>query len=429
MKNTLLATTALVAMTGAAAAELTITATGRVGFKMTEGTAAVAKKTTYHKTTTSVVANQNLLNGAAATLTAHAQHIYNITKGAITIVAAGTTATSVDVAKVDLMIAEAEARLVGGSSSLTMDNVNFIAGGTEAVRAQVRTDIATMKAIRARLVTVTAATAKVADKTEAANRFRINFKGTGETDGGISYGISGRAEQSDTSLSGSQYVSGAFGKIKMGDIGGADNDATGHLAGVGLTGLGFNNEYTYQASDHNFGYEYSAAGVTIGYSQDTSISTGSNSALGLKYSGDMGGATISAGIGQSKMGTSTQSTLAVSASSGGLTLKAVSSTNDNGPAVVAAVGVTRSTSGTTAAVMDTLAVANNDTDQSGVSISYSMDAMTVTGFTKKVSTTGAADMDYSGFGFAYDMGGVHLKAGVVDANDQQLVDFGLSFSF
>ena len=99
-------------------------------------------------------------------------------------------------------------------------------------------------------------------------------------------------------------------------------------------------------------------------------------------------------------------------------------------AVKAATGTTRSASGsTTAAVLDTLAVANNDTDQTGVSISYAMDSMTVTGFTKTVSTLGAADMDYSGFGFAYDLGGVSLKAGVVDANDTQLVDFGLSFSF
>ena len=429
MKHTLLATTALVAMTGAASAELTISATGRVGFLMTEGSAAVGKTSTYLATTTSVVANFNLLNKAAATTTAMAAHIYNVTKTAITIVAAGTTATSTDVAKVDVAIAEVTARLRGGSDSTTIDNSTLLTSGTTAVMAQATTDLATLKAIRARLVTETAAVAKVEDTTAAANRFRINFKGTGETDGGISYGISGRAEQSDTSLTGSQYVSGVFGKIKMGDLGGADNDATGHLAGVGLTGLGFNEEFAYQAVGHNFGYEYSAGGVTIGYSQDTSLTTGSNSALGLKYSGDMGGATISAGIGQSKVGTSTQSTFAVSASSGGLTLKAVSSTNDNGPDVAHAVGVTRSASGTTAAVLDTVAVSNPDTDQSGISISYAMDAMTVTGFTKKVSTTGVADKDYSGFGFAYDMGGVVLKAGVVDANDQQLVDFGLSFSF
>jgi outer membrane protein OmpU len=415
-------------MTGAAAAELTISATGRVGFKMTEGTAAVAAKTTYGVITQSVHDNADIFGKAATTVTLNTKDEYNLTKSAVLIGNVGTTAAATDVEKIDLLLFEARARLAGGTNQLAIAVGDVVVFDADE-RAQIATDIATMEAIRARLVTETAAVAAVADTTTAANRFRISFKGTGETDSGISYGISGRAEQSDTSLAGSQYVSGAFGKLKMGDLGGADNDATGHLAGVGLTGLGFNNEFSYQAVNHNVGYEYSAAGITLGYSQNTAITTGSNSALGLKYSGDMGGATISAGIGQSKVGTATQNTFAVSASSGGLTLKAVSTTNDNGPAVKAAAGVTRSAQGTTAAVLDTLAVANNDTDQAGISISYSMDAMTVTGFTKKVSTTGVADMDYSGFGFAYDMGGVSLKAGVVDANDQQLVDFGLSFSF
>ena len=36
MKNTLLATTALVAMTGAAAAEITVSGTGRIGVRSTK---------------------------------------------------------------------------------------------------------------------------------------------------------------------------------------------------------------------------------------------------------------------------------------------------------------------------------------------------------------------------------------------------------
>jgi hypothetical protein len=169
--------------------------------------------------------------------------------------------------------------------------------------------------------------------------------------------------------------------------------------------------------------------LTFGYSQNTAVKTGSNSAMGLKYSGDMGGATVSIGVGQSKVSTSTQTSMSVSASSGGLTLKAITSTNDNGPDVTGTDGTTRSGDGTTAYVNGIVAATTPDTDQTAVSISYTMDAMSVTAFTKTVSTVGSADMDYSGFGFAYDLGGVSLKAGVVDANDTQLVDFGLSFSF
>ena len=70
-----------------------------------------------------------------------------------------------------------------------------------------------------------------------------------------------------------------------------------------------------------------------------------------------------------------------------------------------------------------------DTDHTGVSISYAMDAMSVTAYTKTVSTTGAADMDYSGIGIKYDMGGATLKAGMVDDNNITSMDLGVSFSF
>jgi outer membrane protein OmpU len=268
---------------------------------------------------------------------------------------------------------------------------------------------------------------------------RVTFTGSGETDGGISYGATVRADNSGVGASsggmaGSQYVSGAFGKVTMGDLGGADKDATGNIAGVGLTGLSDYNEVTYQAAaGHNLGYSYSTSGMTFGYSQDTKVTTGSNSAMGVSYSGDMGGATISFGVGQSKVGDSTQTTMSVSASSGGLTLKAISSSNDNGPAD--AEVTERKQTGALAAGNDVgyraavAAKTNADTDTTGVSVSYSMDAMAVSAFTKTVATSGSADMDYSGFGFSYDMGGVKLSAGVVDANDTQLVDFGLSFSF
>jgi hypothetical protein len=272
-----------------------------------------------------------------------------------------------------------------------------------------------------------AAAAKAADTTSAVNRVRISFAASGETDSGIAFGLSARADQSNTTTGGSQYISGAFGKIKMGDLGGADKDAVGHIAGgVGVSGMGSANEILYQAAGHNLGYEFSAGGITFGYSQDTAIQTGSNSAMGIKWSGDMGGTGVTVGLGQSKMGTATQSTMSVAVSMGGLSIKGISSTNDNGPAVtvgaVASTAVgTRFTAGST--------TANNDTDHTGVSVNYAMDAVSVTAYTKKVATTGAADEDYTGIGFTYDMGGATLKAGMVDNNNISSMDIGVSFSF
>jgi hypothetical protein len=121
--------------------------------------------------------------------------------------------------------------------------------------------------------------------------------------------------------------------------------------------------------------------------------------------------------------------MSASVSMGGLSLKIVSHTNDNGPAVVAS-GTSSSTASGTAHVAATTAAADNfDTDQTGLSLSYTMDNMTVTGYTRTVATTGAADKDYSGVGFAYNLGGASVKAGFVDADNISVMDFGVTFSF
>jgi outer membrane protein OmpU len=300
-----------------------------------------------------------------------------------------------------------------------------------AAAAVTQADVDNMTEINdaARGLAAGTATAKGADVTSAVNRFRISFKGSGETDSGIAYGISGRADQQNGSLGGTQYISGAFGKITMGDLGGADKDAAGHIAGgVGVSGMGSSNEIAYQATNHNLGYQFSTNGLTVGYSQDTSIQTGSNSAVGIKWAGDLGGTGVTVGLGQSKVGTSTQSTMSVAVSMSGLTIKGIQSTNDNGPAAANVTGVTGAIGTRRVVAVDNTA-SNPDTDYTGFSISYAMDAMSVTAYTKTISTLGAADQDFSGIGFTYDMGGATLKAGMVDDNNITSMDLGISFSF
>jgi outer membrane protein OmpU len=407
MKHTLLATTALVALTGAAAAEISITATGRIGLKTTEGKAAVAGNMTEYA------------DGVAST-------------------SAGTAGTASTAADITTRTNAVLAATIAYNAAYTGNVAAFAAGGdyTNAASKFTAVDTAynTLQDAINELAAATG-TAAVADDTSAVNRMRFTLKGSGETDGGISYGVSGRFEQSNTSTAGSQFVSGAFGKISMGDLDGADEVATGDgVASVGLTALGSHNALAYQSEAHNLGYQFSTSGMTFSYSQNTAVQNGSNSAMGLKYTGDMGGASITFGVGQSKVGTASQSTMSASVSSGGLTIKAISSSNDNGPATGAVAAAAQQVSATTGVVttpysLATVVSSNLDTDQTALSIAYTMDAMSVSAFTKTVSTSGVKDMDYSGLGFAYNLGGVTLKAGVVDNNDQQLVDFGLSFSF
>ena len=410
MKHTLLATTALVAMTGAAAAELTISGSGRIGIKTTEGAAAVTAVTA----NAAAVAADDVLLDAIAAVTTNKDPTTNA------VIAAGTLNTTNVTAGELARLDKIRSIVLRASQS----------GLTTAIKAAAVTDLASIDAMRARIVApIKAGNAKGADVTAGVNRFRISFAGSGETDSGISYGISGRAEQSDSTTAGSQYISGAFGKISMGDLGGADKEATGHIAGgVGLSGLGSSNEVLFQARNHNLGYEFSTSGLTFGYSQNTAVQTGSNSAMGIKWSGDMGGTGLTVGLGQSKVGTSTQQSMSLAVSTGGLTIKAIQSTNDNGPSI-AAVTANRSSVSGTADVFGSAIDNTADTDHTGVSISYSMDAVSVTAYSKTVSTTGSADKDYTGIGFAYDMGGVKLKAGMVDDDNVSAMDFGVSFSF
>ena len=420
MKHTLLATTALIALTGAASAGVTVSRSARIGLMTTEGTAA--KTTAATAAALSQVQNQSLkyledtyatsLNNTAIATTAA------LTAGQITSSVTADVISTIAAIKTAIL---ADTNPVGSSTAVALTN-----------------DLAAAEAFLNAARGAAASTADaVADTTTGVNRVRVSFAMSGSTDdGSIDFGASMRADgavkaaTSGGNAHGSAHISGAFGKIKAGDLGGADKDAAGHISGVGLTNLGTNEEITYQAGGHNLGYEFSTNGLTVGYSQNTAVQTGSNSAMGLKWSGDLGGTAVTVGLGTSKVGTSTQNTVSAAVSMGGLTIKAISSTNDNGP-VVAAV-TARQLSGITAATQYRAFVAEDttaDTDHTGVSISYAMDAMSVTAFSRTEATAGSADKDYSGFGFAYNMGGVTLKAGVVDADNTSLADFGVSFSF
>jgi outer membrane protein OmpU len=419
MKHTLLATTALVAISSAASAEITISGTARVGLVTTEGAAAKDADAVMGATK----GHDALLN----LLDAVGTYKKLDTLGTIAVSGVAIDADIGDIAAVS-------AAEVSNIAALRAAIAREAATGLSvAGRAAAVIDLASVDAIIAATnATTNAEVAKASDTTVGQNRVRISFAGSGTTDGGLTYGFSARADQSNTSNGGSQYISGAFGKISMGDLEGGDEQLVGNLSGVGSSGAGSHQEFAYQSTDHNIGYSVSMAGISFAATTDLvrgadSTKTGSNTAYGVKWSGDMGGATIGVAYGKSKIGTVSEDSMSASVSMGGLSITAVSHTNDNGPATTGTAEVT-GLHGTAykAAVAD---AANADTDTTGLSISYAMDAMSVTAFTRTEATSGAADKDYSGVGFTYNLGGATLKAGFVDANDTSVMDFGVNFSF
>jgi outer membrane protein OmpU len=419
MKHKYLASTAVIALVGygtAAAAEITISGTARIGINTTEGAAAITADTIYSMTSAD--------NDFIEAVDNNERYGYStITSGSLLAFSVMTDTTAPSAAEMSNITA-LRARVAGLVTS----------GTTSAIRSAAAIDLTSIDGVLARSnATVTTAVAKKSDTTVGKNRVRISFAGSGTTDGGLTYGFSARADQSNTSNGGTQYISGAFGKISMGDLNGGDEQLVGNLSGVGSSGAGSHQEFGYQSSSHNIGYSVSMAGVSFAATTDLvrgadSTLTGSNSAMGVKWSGDMGGATLGIALGSSKIGTKTEDSFSVGVSMGGLSIKAVSHSNDNGP-VTAAVTAASSTAVGKTHIGAVAEVANNDTDTTGLSISYAMDAMSVTAYTRTESTSGVADKDYSGIGFTYDLGGATVKAGFVDANDISIMDFGINFSF
>ena len=419
MKYTLLATTALVALSAPAFAGIEFSGSARIGMVTTEGAAAVVVDSTFNMLTDDALFVEAMDDVANYEVGRYADQ--------------DSTGATIDATiTIDITPDAEEMTQVETLRESILDASKL--GATSAIRATAKIDLASIDAVIARTnATTNAAVAKASDTTVGMNRVRISFSGSGETDSGMAYGFSARADQSNTSNGGTQYISGAFGKISMGDLNGGDEQLVGNLDGVGSSGAGDHQEFGYQSSAHNIGYSISLNGVSFAATTDLvrgadSALTGSNSAMGISWNGDMGGAKVGVAVGQSKIGTASEKSASVSIGIGGLSIKAVSHTNDNGP-ITAAVTASASAAAGTTHVAAVAEAANNDTDTTGLSISYTMDAMSVTAYTRTESTTGVVDQDFSGVGFTYDLGGATVKAGFVDNNDISIMDFGINFSF
>jgi len=158
------------------------------------------------------------------------------------------------------------------------------------------------------------------DDLRAVSRVRFGVNMTGETDSGITFGATIRADnavggqgQSTGQRDGSVFVSGSWGTLTMGDTNGADEQWVGDVPGnYSLTGLTDINETKYISNGGSFGNDSGnnfasnpAARPTIRYDFDIAgfgVSLSSNRDLtdigvGAGYSADFGGGSWSAGIG------------------------------------------------------------------------------------------------------------------------------------
>jgi outer membrane protein OmpU len=257
------------------------------------------------------------------------------------------------------------------------------------------------------------------------SRIRISFAASGQTDGGLTFGGSIRADNAvggvgvmpNGQVSGSVFISGAFGRLTMGDVSGAAEAAVGDVSGVGLTGLGDLNEATYLSNSARgrsaMRYDYTTGAFGIHLSADnpndliipplTARVIDDAYSVALTYNGGA----FKAGLGYENASVGGVSTdhivVGGSATFAGATLKAFYGTADGGI----------------------------DGEQYGLSIDYAIDALTLTAFYVDKDTTALGSTGY-GLGAAYDLGGgATLKGGYArnDTTSEDAFDFGIALTF
>jgi outer membrane protein OmpU len=263
----------------------------------------------------------------------------------------------------------------------------------------------------------------------------VKFTLSGTTDGGLEFGgafktsdLRGDANQDPRNGSrGSVFVSGAFGKIEMGDVVSAPEALFGDLAEVGYlgddqgtaNGTDFTNDIPYLTLDNETQsallYTYSsgafsvAASMTDGHGYATS-SASEAQAYAVAGAYTFGNYTVGLGYEDLDLGTglgkATQTELAGTAKFGNTDVKAYYAAGGD----------------------------ENPVDNAyGISAASVFGATTVSGYVQQVSLVAGDDVTWYGIGAAYDLGGGAVLAGAIQDDDingsDPTANVGVKFKF
>ena len=234
---------------------------------------------------------------------------------------------------------------------------------------------------------------------EFSSRIRISFSASGETDNGLTFGGSIRADNSGggaAGTGGSVNIAGAFGTVTFGDTDSAAKKAVGQAGGVGYTGLGDLNEVTTYiggADDPTARWDYTMGDLSLHASADNPGPEGDQAVSGaLSYSiGDVG-----FGVGVETRGDDQNVVAGVTAALGDASVKIVLATDD-------------------------------DDEEYSASASFVSGSATFTAF-----ASGRGDGDHFGIGASFDLGGnAKVVGGFVDGDSlsDSSFDLGVTLGF
>ena len=268
-----------------------------------------------------------------------------------------------------------------------------------------------------------------------SSRVRIIFTASGESDSGLSFGATVRNDQSgvgnEANGDSTVFVSGAFGKLTMGDVDGAAAAAVGQVSGVGYTGLRDLNEIAYLLGNEDTSalYEYSTGNLGFFLSGQPNAGN-TNFGVGANYT-----------MGNYKFGIGYEKLEDGSTPGGGWPDKINFSAFFGNGATQIVLGADATYGAFTGKLrFARYNEANVDAglDQVALSVDYTADALTMTGYYSNFRGTDeyqGDDADFYGLGAAYDLGGGaavvggYSKAKYEGLDSDSAFDVGLTFSF
>lgn len=274
-----------------------------------------------------------------------------------------------------------------------------------------------------------------------SSRARVIFTLSGTTDSGLEFGGTFKSHESiaaeDDGGAGTVFISGAFGKIEMGDAVGASEALFGDLYAVGYTGLDDHSDILYLTGDGNLTtnnnpvllYTYSAGAFSVAASMSdgkqfrSSVDDAQEMAVAAAYT--FGNYTVGLGYemidspNTAVMADMDQLELAAIAKFGATNVKAYYATGELDQFVAGGVLATAGTA--------------VDHDAYGISVDTTFGATTVGGFVQGLDVDKVGDVTWYGLGASYDLGGgASIVGGVVDSDvtgSDPIADFGVKFKF
>lgn len=294
-----------------------------------------------------------------------------------------------------------------------------------STRTVLAVDPITGELVETRIVTQVGST----EDFRAVSRIRFGVTMTGETDSGIAFGATIRADNAaggGTSASavtgqteGEVFVSGAWGTLTFGDTNGADEQHVGDAGGnLSVTGLGDLNETPYISNGGGFGddrinfasdpearptvrYDYNFAGLGVSVSTDRKLES---VGVGGSYTYEFADGSITGGVGYYDF------------AAFDTTVTGVPGTVEVKGGEQWSVGATGNYAGFSAGVVYTAASSDGsdavagDLDVLNIGLGYEMNAWSFAAWYGKVLTGNGNleaynDEDTYGLTVAYDLGG------------------------